>query len=631
MAEQKVKLTQLPEATDTIDTAVLLVNQNETDQRLPVTHFLRAKNNLSELENAAQARANLGVPSVEDVNDKVEYLIDGKRTFLNGATLESERDFIWDDNSKSWYYWTGAFSKEVPAASTPESTGGIGAGKWLSVGDSALRGDLSKNDGMRMIGKCESMEDLRGVIAYEDGQLILLSSYRSGSNKGGGIFQWNASSTEVDDGGVTIAVNGVATGRWIRQVNGRYTPEMYGADGTKANDTSAIKALLANQKYILFSGVYYMNEEFVTNGHNIEGASCGEYYGDGSKTKIVFFGGFSAAQATRNEITKSSWKNMTFEPESWDSSTGYTGSGLRVGRCLDAENCNWFKFKQYGMDLWASITEDLVHYPYGSQFRSCRFEFNGYAGIRFTNGANNVMIYGGSSSWNGSPSYGVKPIDSSTGWDGILFTILTDGSVPPMDNDFDLQGNIIEGIDCSYNARYGFNADYANQSIFNIGYSEGNFGPADIHVRDVVACTVNVQVAQKGAVIDVPSYSISIARSAANYPNSIVIAGANYESGSKDSEGRYIAWRNTRYGNIPISLGMLGLSGFRSYGDKSGSFETYSEGDGAPVLIRANSGKLPTATEKLLGTLWRDTSVGPNGVYMCVEKSPGVYAWSKLN
>ena len=147
MAEQKVKLTQLPEATDTIDTAVLLVNQNETDQQLPVTHLLRAKNNLSELENTAQARANLGVPSVEDVNDKIEYLIDGKSTFLNGATLESERDFIWDDNSKSWYYWTGAFSKEVPAASTPESTGGIGAGKWLSVGDSALRSMLASAAG----------------------------------------------------------------------------------------------------------------------------------------------------------------------------------------------------------------------------------------------------------------------------------------------------------------------------------------------------------------------------------------------------------------------------------------------------------------------------------------------------
>ena len=160
MEEQKVKLTQLPEATDTTDTAVLLVNQNETDQRLPITHLLRAKNNLSELENTAQARANLGVPSVEDVNDKIEYLIDGKSTFLNGATLESERDFIWDDNSKSWYYWTGTFSKEVPAASTPESTGGIGAGKWLSVGDATLRGELADDDGYTLIPSLQTFNDL---------------------------------------------------------------------------------------------------------------------------------------------------------------------------------------------------------------------------------------------------------------------------------------------------------------------------------------------------------------------------------------------------------------------------------------------------------------------------------------
>ncbi|WP_165592376.1 hypothetical protein [Enterobacter hormaechei] len=49
MAEQKVKLTDLPAATDTIDTAQLLINQNSTDQKLPVTHFLRSKNNLSDL------------------------------------------------------------------------------------------------------------------------------------------------------------------------------------------------------------------------------------------------------------------------------------------------------------------------------------------------------------------------------------------------------------------------------------------------------------------------------------------------------------------------------------------------------------------------------------------------------
>lgn len=193
MAEQKVKLTQLPEATDTIDTAVLLVNQNETDQQLPVTHFLRAKNNLSELENAEQARANLGAPSVEDVNDKVEYLIDGKSTFLNGATLESERDFIWDDNSKSWYYWTGTFSKEVPAASTPDSTGGIGAGKWLSVGDSTLRGQISDPDGATkypelQIARWRDEGDVRGWGDGEDGFNAAMTEM---SENGGGVLYVN--------------------------------------------------------------------------------------------------------------------------------------------------------------------------------------------------------------------------------------------------------------------------------------------------------------------------------------------------------------------------------------------------------------------------------------------------------
>ncbi|MDV5520942.1 hypothetical protein, partial [Enterobacter hormaechei] len=54
-----------------LDTAQLLVNQNSTDQKLAITHLLRAKNNLSELEDFAQARANLDVPSVEEVNNKL--------------------------------------------------------------------------------------------------------------------------------------------------------------------------------------------------------------------------------------------------------------------------------------------------------------------------------------------------------------------------------------------------------------------------------------------------------------------------------------------------------------------------------------------------------------------------------
>lgn len=143
MAEQKVKLTDLPAATDTVDTAQLLINQNDTDQKLPVTHFLRAKNNLSDLTDIVQARANLDVPSVDEVNDKLTGFIDGSNTFSSGASIAARTDYIWDEESKSWYYWSGSLPKDVPAASTPKSTGGIGPGAWLSVGDAVLRSMLS--------------------------------------------------------------------------------------------------------------------------------------------------------------------------------------------------------------------------------------------------------------------------------------------------------------------------------------------------------------------------------------------------------------------------------------------------------------------------------------------------------
>jgi hypothetical protein len=156
MAEQKVKLTQLPEAVDTVDTAKLLINQNDTDQQLPVTHFLRAKNNLSELTNISQARANLDVPSVDEVNDKLNGFISGDNTFLAGASLASRTDYIWDEESKAWYYWKGTLPKEVPAASNPASTGGVVDGAWGEVGSDVLRKDLAKPTGAELVGAIDS-------------------------------------------------------------------------------------------------------------------------------------------------------------------------------------------------------------------------------------------------------------------------------------------------------------------------------------------------------------------------------------------------------------------------------------------------------------------------------------------
>lgn len=76
-------------------------------------------------------------------------------SFQNGATLTLPNQVLrWKlpDGDGEYYRWDGAFPKVVPAASTPDSTGGIGAGKWLSVGDASLRAELAQPDGSSMIG-----------------------------------------------------------------------------------------------------------------------------------------------------------------------------------------------------------------------------------------------------------------------------------------------------------------------------------------------------------------------------------------------------------------------------------------------------------------------------------------------
>lgn len=255
MAEQKVKLTELPAATDTVDTAQLLINQNSTDQKLPVTHFLRAKNNLSDVADADQARANLNVPSVDEVNDKLTGYINGSYTFSSGANISSRKDYIWDEESKSWYYWGGNLPKEVPAGSTPTTTGGIGAGAWVSVGDAALRMQISQYDGFKLVGKCPDLATLRSIEPENDGQAILVESHTAGYRYGGGQFTalLNGSAYTDDNGNYIKTISGSV---WIREKKDRAYAEDYGLivnDQNKAASNSA--AIVSAARFAFNNGL----------------------------------------------------------------------------------------------------------------------------------------------------------------------------------------------------------------------------------------------------------------------------------------------------------------------------------------------------------------------------------------
>ncbi|AGF89194.1 hypothetical protein SP029_01072 [Salmonella phage FSL SP-029] len=65
-------------------------------------------------------------------------------TFDSGAVINVKNELLTHTNGK--YRWDGTLPKTVDAGSTPETTGGVDLGAWVSVGDASLRNDLKSDD-----------------------------------------------------------------------------------------------------------------------------------------------------------------------------------------------------------------------------------------------------------------------------------------------------------------------------------------------------------------------------------------------------------------------------------------------------------------------------------------------------
>jgi lysophospholipase L1-like esterase len=76
-----------------------------------------------------------------------------KKSFEVGATLDTPNTVLQLESDGEFYRWDGDWSqpKVVPPGSTPDTTGGIGPGKWVGVSDASLRGDLAKVSGSDII------------------------------------------------------------------------------------------------------------------------------------------------------------------------------------------------------------------------------------------------------------------------------------------------------------------------------------------------------------------------------------------------------------------------------------------------------------------------------------------------
>jgi hypothetical protein len=88
--------------------------------------------------------------TLEGIYQKSAYYRAG--TFDAGYTLTNNRQTLAYGNSE--YSWSGSFGengKQVPSSSTPETTGGIGAGAWIDRTDAVLRSQLANQSGLNLV------------------------------------------------------------------------------------------------------------------------------------------------------------------------------------------------------------------------------------------------------------------------------------------------------------------------------------------------------------------------------------------------------------------------------------------------------------------------------------------------
>ncbi|MFV9313611.1 hypothetical protein [Klebsiella oxytoca] len=134
----------------------------------------------------------------DDTVIEVEAKVEAIKTFDAGATLNSPREEILFGNYR--LVWTGIFPKVVSASSSPESTGGIGPGKWAYTSDAAIRSELGADKpgaGGRMVRHhlrtvSERLDDEVSVLDYgapdEFGTAMMAAIDEIMSRGGGTIF-----------------------------------------------------------------------------------------------------------------------------------------------------------------------------------------------------------------------------------------------------------------------------------------------------------------------------------------------------------------------------------------------------------------------------------------------------------
>lgn len=157
-------------------------------------------------------------------------------SFNFGHTINVKNELLVHDDKK--YRWDGTLPKTVDAGSTPETSGGVGLGAWLSVGVASLRTELAKENGFGLIGGATYSQ----IRANTNSTTRVYCIGKSNVSDGGfGFFEVDTTDTTSADNGGTILVD-AAGRRRKRQTVGAVNLGWFAAGDGSTDDTAATQA-----------------------------------------------------------------------------------------------------------------------------------------------------------------------------------------------------------------------------------------------------------------------------------------------------------------------------------------------------------------------------------------------------
>ncbi|MEQ5184317.1 hypothetical protein ABN222_07270 [Providencia alcalifaciens] len=184
-------------------------------------------------------------------------------SFQQGADLPNNEltkrnQILRDEITGEYYRWDGDLPKQVLAGSTPQSTGGIGNGAWISVGDASLRSEINV-----VVKKFNSVSDAVGDIGLKVGGKISVENYYENGNSGELFFTVVPAGTGIEDGGKFINLqNGFQI---MQNIKIPCDPRAWGAVGdgnlvNAAKDTKGVQGAVNYGATYINDGSYYINK-----------------------------------------------------------------------------------------------------------------------------------------------------------------------------------------------------------------------------------------------------------------------------------------------------------------------------------------------------------------------------------